>query len=61
MTSALREASKRFQRGELPHLQYDLTAFEPAHRVSQVIGFYSQVINARQESSVPHWETAVAT
>ena len=62
MSVALAAAGERFHAGRLPRLAYDLSLYEPADRVADVMDFYELVLESRQESRVKSWvRVAVAT
>ncbi|MEO6995016.1 MAG: glycosyltransferase [Lacunisphaera sp.] len=48
MAEALTVAHRRFCTDELPRVGYDLSLFDPAARLANIMDFYSQVIESRQ-------------
>lgn len=63
LTNALAEAYGRFMlAGELPRVDYDLSAFDPVARVASIDDFYANVMAARSAGGVARAATvAVAT
>lgn len=55
LATALAAASERFASGQLPRLTYDLSLYEPSDRVADIVAFYDQVLEARQNSRVKRW------
>jgi glycosyltransferase involved in cell wall biosynthesis len=60
LAAAIGAAAERFAAGQLTSVAYDLSAFDPALRVGQVMDFYRQLLAARKTEPVRDWVPATA-
>ncbi|HEY4245935.1 MAG TPA: glycosyltransferase [Lacunisphaera sp.] len=61
MAEALAAAHRRFCTDELPRVGYDLSLFDPAARLANIMDFYSQVIESRQRRTAKQRRQVAAT
>jgi glycosyltransferase involved in cell wall biosynthesis len=63
LTAGINAAHRQYSTGGLPRIGYDLSLFEPAARVGNIMDFYAQVVEAGQWSPArqPVHDVAVAT
>lgn len=47
LAAAIESAHEQFRTGRLPRAAYDLSLFDPAARIANIMDFYGQVIDAR--------------
>ncbi len=63
LTAAINEAQRQYRAGRLHRIGYDLSLFDPAARINNIMDFYGQVIEASQVSAdrPPIGNIAIAT
>jgi glycosyltransferase involved in cell wall biosynthesis len=60
LATEISRAHKRYLDGGLPRIGYDLSLFDPAARLGNIMDFYGQVIEGRQWSTVRQESHSVA-